>query len=153
MPRNMSEEYDKLARRLAKNRSALFREMFVTYKRQYLKEEFRELQTYGTAWFKKEGSTQSLMLKNWFSKHASFLKIVFDTNIYILTSSYLVEMPKKSIFTLLIISISNVATVLKTAPWLKVLSDDPDNRILECALKSVIERYQLPDAPDPFFEK
>jgi len=42
-------EYDKLAKRLAKNRSALFREMFLTYKRQYLKEEFRELQTYGTA--------------------------------------------------------------------------------------------------------
>ena len=36
----------------------------------------------------------------------------------------------------LIISISNVATVLKTAQWLKVLSDDPDNRILECALKA-----------------
>ncbi len=86
-----------------------------------------------------------------------------------LPSSYLVEMPKKPIFTLLkailsfalllcltelarkldekfgwgkreiaqlIISISNVATVLKTAPWLKVLSDDPDNRILECALKA-----------------
>ena len=49
MPRDMAEEYDKLAKRLAKNRSALFREMFLTYKRQYLKEEFRELQTYGTA--------------------------------------------------------------------------------------------------------
>jgi len=36
----------------------------------------------------------------------------------------------------LITSISNVAAVLKTAPWLKVLSDDPDNRILECALKA-----------------
>ena len=36
----------------------------------------------------------------------------------------------------LISSISNVATVLKTTPWLKVLSDDPDNRILECALKA-----------------
>ncbi len=36
----------------------------------------------------------------------------------------------------LITSISNVATVLKTTPWLNVLSDDPDNRILECALKA-----------------
>jgi len=36
----------------------------------------------------------------------------------------------------LITSISNVAAVLKTEPWLKVLSDDPDNRILECALKA-----------------
>ena len=36
----------------------------------------------------------------------------------------------------LITSISNVATVFKTTPWLKVISDDPDNRILECALKA-----------------
>ena len=36
----------------------------------------------------------------------------------------------------LITSISNVAAVLKTAAWLKVLTDDPDNRILECALKA-----------------
>ena len=49
MPREMAEEYDKLSKRLAKNRSVLFREMFLAYKRQNLKEEFRELQTYGTA--------------------------------------------------------------------------------------------------------
>ena len=36
----------------------------------------------------------------------------------------------------LITSISNVATVLKTTPCLKTLSDDPNNRILECALKA-----------------
>jgi len=36
----------------------------------------------------------------------------------------------------LISAISDIATVLKTTPWLKVLSDDPDNRILECALKA-----------------
>ncbi len=36
----------------------------------------------------------------------------------------------------LITSISNLATVFKTKPWLKVLSDDPDNRILECAIKA-----------------
>ena len=36
----------------------------------------------------------------------------------------------------LISSISDIATVLKTTPQLKVLSDDPDNRILECAIKS-----------------
>ena len=36
----------------------------------------------------------------------------------------------------LITAISNVATVLKTTPWLKTLSDDPDNRILECTLKA-----------------
>ncbi len=36
----------------------------------------------------------------------------------------------------LITSIGNVATVFKTTPWLKVVTDDPDNRILECALKA-----------------
>ena len=55
MPGNMAEEYDKLAKRLAKNRSAFFREMFLAYKRQYLKEEFRELQTYGITLAQKRG--------------------------------------------------------------------------------------------------
>lgn len=36
----------------------------------------------------------------------------------------------------LITFIGEVATVLKTTPCLKVLADDPDNRILECALES-----------------
>jgi len=36
----------------------------------------------------------------------------------------------------LITFIGEVATVLKTTPRLKVLADDPDNRILECALES-----------------
>ena len=39
----------------------------------------------------------------------------------------------------LIISISDIATVLKTTPWLKVVSDDPDNRILECAIKAAAD--------------
>jgi putative PIN family toxin of toxin-antitoxin system len=39
----------------------------------------------------------------------------------------------------LITSISDLATVFKTIPWLKVVSDDPDNRILECALKAGAE--------------
>ena len=55
MPQDMAEEYDKLSKRLAKNRSVLFREMFLTYKRQNLKEEFQELQTYGTALAQKKG--------------------------------------------------------------------------------------------------
>ena len=55
MPHDMAEEYDKLAKRLAKNRSVLFREMFLNYKRQYLKEEFRELQTYGATLAQKRG--------------------------------------------------------------------------------------------------
>ena len=32
--------------------------------------------------------------------------------------------------------ISKVAIVLKTDPKLRILADDPDNRILECALKA-----------------
>jgi len=36
----------------------------------------------------------------------------------------------------LITSISNMTVVFKTIPWLKVVSDDPDNRILECAIKA-----------------
>ena len=55
MPQDMAEEYDKLARRLEKNRSVLFREMFLAYKKQNLKEEFRELQTYGTALAQQKG--------------------------------------------------------------------------------------------------
>jgi len=55
MPQDMAEEYDKMAKRLAKNRSMLFREMFLAYKRQELKKEFRELQTYGAALARKSG--------------------------------------------------------------------------------------------------
>jgi putative PIN family toxin of toxin-antitoxin system len=36
----------------------------------------------------------------------------------------------------LITSIGNLANVLETTPWLKVVADDPDNRILECALEA-----------------
>ena len=39
----------------------------------------------------------------------------------------------------LITSISNLATVFKTTPWPKVVSDDPDNRILECAIKAEVD--------------
>jgi len=39
----------------------------------------------------------------------------------------------------LITSIDNLATVFKTKPCLKVVSDDPDNRILECGLKAVAD--------------
>jgi len=55
MPQDMAEDYDKLARRLAKNRSVLFREMFLTYKRQAMKKEFRELQKYGAGLARKKG--------------------------------------------------------------------------------------------------
>jgi putative PIN family toxin of toxin-antitoxin system len=43
---------------------------------------------------------------------------------------------EKQKIALLITSIADVAVVLRTTPSLKVLSDDPDNRILECAVKA-----------------
>jgi predicted transcriptional regulator len=55
MPKDMAEEYDKLAKRLAKNRSVLFREMFLAYKKEYLGREFRELQKYGADLAQKRG--------------------------------------------------------------------------------------------------
>ena len=55
MPQDMAEDYDKLAKRLAKNRSVLFREMFLSYKRRILKKEFRELQRYGAGLACKKG--------------------------------------------------------------------------------------------------
>jgi metal-responsive CopG/Arc/MetJ family transcriptional regulator len=55
MPQDMAEEYDRLANRLAKNRSVLFREMFLAYKKQQFKEEFRELQTYGAGLAQRKG--------------------------------------------------------------------------------------------------
>ena len=39
----------------------------------------------------------------------------------------------------LIRAISNLATVFQTTPWLHVVPDEPDNRILECALKAVAD--------------
>jgi len=39
----------------------------------------------------------------------------------------------------LIKSISSLAIVFKSKPWLHVLSDEPDNRILECALDASAE--------------
>jgi metal-responsive CopG/Arc/MetJ family transcriptional regulator len=55
MPQDMAEEYDKLARKLAKNRSVLFREMFLAYKRRTLEQEFRDLQRYGSSLARKKG--------------------------------------------------------------------------------------------------
>ena len=55
MPKDMAEEYDKLAKRLAKNRSVNFREMFLAYKKEYLKREFRELQKHGAVQAQKKG--------------------------------------------------------------------------------------------------
>jgi len=43
----MTEEYDRLAKRPAKNRRVIFRELFLAFEKQQLKDKFRELQTYG----------------------------------------------------------------------------------------------------------
>jgi predicted DNA-binding protein len=55
MPQDMAEDYDNLAKRMSKNRSILFREMFLAYKRQILEKEFREIQDYGTTLGKQRG--------------------------------------------------------------------------------------------------
>ena len=55
MPQDMFEEYDKLAKQLSKNKSVLFREMFLAYKRQTLKEEFTAIQTYGALLARQKG--------------------------------------------------------------------------------------------------
>ena len=54
MPQEMAEEYDKLAKRLAKNKSVLFREMFLAYRRQALEKEFLEIQGYGSGLARKK---------------------------------------------------------------------------------------------------
>ena len=55
MPQDMAEEYEKMAKKMSKNRSVLFREMFIAYKKQTLKEELKELQAYGSALSKQKG--------------------------------------------------------------------------------------------------
>ena len=39
----------------------------------------------------------------------------------------------------LVKSISKLAIVYKSKPWLHVVSDEPDNRVLECALQATAE--------------
>ena len=55
MPQDMAKEYEMMAKKMAKNRSVLFREMFIAYKQQILKEELRELQAYGSSLSKQKG--------------------------------------------------------------------------------------------------
>ncbi len=51
----VAEEYEKLARKEAKNKSQLFREMFQLYKKFVLEQEFFELQRYGATLARKKG--------------------------------------------------------------------------------------------------
>ena len=55
MPPAVAEEYDRLARATAKNRSELFREMFDTYRRTRGEEVFNELQRYGSRKAREKG--------------------------------------------------------------------------------------------------
>ena len=55
IPPAMSEEYDRLARATAKNRSELFREMFDSYRRARGEELFNELQRYGARKAREKG--------------------------------------------------------------------------------------------------
>ena len=47
IPPQLAEDYDRLARNTAKNRSQLFREMFELYRQSQEEEAFRSLQRYG----------------------------------------------------------------------------------------------------------
>ena len=47
LPPDMAEEYDRLARDQAKNKSQLFRDMFLAYKERILEREFDQIQRYG----------------------------------------------------------------------------------------------------------
>jgi len=51
----VAEEYEKLARKEAKNKSQLFREMFQLYKKFVLEQEFFELQRYGATLAREKG--------------------------------------------------------------------------------------------------
>ena len=55
LPPEVAEEYEKLARKEAKNRSQLFREMLQFYKKFVLEQEFLELQRYGATLARKKG--------------------------------------------------------------------------------------------------
>jgi len=48
LPPEMAEDYEKLAQKEAKNKSQLFRDMFVLYKKEAAEREFFELQRYGS---------------------------------------------------------------------------------------------------------
>jgi predicted DNA-binding protein len=55
MPQDMADDYDNLAKLMSKNKSVLFREMFLAYKRQIMEKEFREIQAYGANMGKQRG--------------------------------------------------------------------------------------------------
>ena len=48
LPPEIAEDYARLAEREAKNKSQLFRDMFLLYKKEAARQEFFELQRYGS---------------------------------------------------------------------------------------------------------
>jgi predicted DNA-binding protein len=55
LPPEIAENYEKLAQQEAKNKSQLFREMFLFYKAQTLEQEFYDLQRQGAKLARKKG--------------------------------------------------------------------------------------------------
>ena len=48
LPPEIAEDYERIAQKEAKNKSQLFRDMFVLYKKETAEQEFFELQRYGS---------------------------------------------------------------------------------------------------------
>ena len=55
IPPEIAEDYEKIAEQEAKNKSQLFRDMFLLYKEKACEKEFFELQRYGTRKAKEKG--------------------------------------------------------------------------------------------------
>lgn len=55
LPPEIAQEYEKLTKKEAKNKSQLFREMFQLYKKQVLEEEFFKMQRYGASLAREKG--------------------------------------------------------------------------------------------------
>lgn len=55
LPSNLAENFERLARAEAKNKSQLFREMLTVYERRRREEQFHELQRYGAKKARKKG--------------------------------------------------------------------------------------------------
>jgi len=55
LPPEIAKDYERLAQQQAKNKSQLFRDMFLLYKEQTLEKEFFELQRSGTRLAREKG--------------------------------------------------------------------------------------------------
>jgi metal-responsive CopG/Arc/MetJ family transcriptional regulator len=55
LPSNLAENFERLAKAEAKNKSQLFREMLTVYERRRREEQFHELQRYGVKKARKKG--------------------------------------------------------------------------------------------------